>query len=126
MLYFDDHDHRGKFDAKSDEGIFLGYAINSKAYRVYNKKNFVVQESMHVVFYESNHFIPIVHSDEDVKINQKDIQIQIYDTFKDDLINAQTPVKELENQSEQVSNELPKSWKFVSNHPIDQILGEPI
>ncbi|KAI4338257.1 hypothetical protein L6164_016599 [Bauhinia variegata] len=28
----------GKFDAKSDEGIFLGYSLTSKAYRVYNKR----------------------------------------------------------------------------------------
>jgi len=27
-------DNLGKFDAKSDEGIFLGYSMNSKAYRV--------------------------------------------------------------------------------------------
>ena len=27
----------GKFDARSDEGILVGYSLNSKAYRVYNK-----------------------------------------------------------------------------------------
>jgi len=44
----------GKFDAKADEGIFLGYAINSHAYRVYNKRLMIVEESMHVVFNETN------------------------------------------------------------------------
>ena len=33
-------DNLGKFDAKSDEGIFLGYSLNSKAFRIYNKKNY--------------------------------------------------------------------------------------
>ena len=28
-------EHLGKFDAKSDTIVFLGYATNSKAYRVY-------------------------------------------------------------------------------------------
>ena len=28
----------GKFDAKSDEGIFLGYFTNSRPYRVFNKR----------------------------------------------------------------------------------------
>jgi len=28
----------GKFDARSDEGIFLGYSTQSKAYRCYNKR----------------------------------------------------------------------------------------
>jgi hypothetical protein len=32
-----DRDNLGKFDAKSDEGIFLGYSSTSKAYRVFNK-----------------------------------------------------------------------------------------
>ena len=44
----------GKFDAKVDEGIFLGYSMISKAYRVFNKRSLTVEESMHVVFDENN------------------------------------------------------------------------
>jgi hypothetical protein len=33
-----DRENLGKFDTKSDEGIFLGYSTNSRAYRVFNKK----------------------------------------------------------------------------------------
>ena len=47
-------DNLGKFDPKSDVGIFLGYSNSSKAYRVYNKRTLVVEESMHVIFDESN------------------------------------------------------------------------
>ncbi|KAH9704888.1 Integrase catalytic domain-containing protein [Citrus sinensis] len=47
-------DNLGKFDLKSDVGIFLGYSNSSKAYRVYNKRTLVVEESMHVTFDESN------------------------------------------------------------------------
>ena len=46
-------DNLGKFDPKSDEGIFLGYSTSSKAYRVFNKKILVVEENTHVVFDES-------------------------------------------------------------------------
>ena len=46
-------DYLEKFDAKSDEGIFLGYSTSSKAYRVFNKWTLVVEESVHVVFEES-------------------------------------------------------------------------
>ena len=42
----------GKFDAKSDEAIFLGYSLTSKAYRVFNRSNLIIEESMHVVFDE--------------------------------------------------------------------------
>ena len=44
----------GKIDAKSDEAIFMGYALNSKAYRVFNKTSLIVEESIHVVFDETN------------------------------------------------------------------------
>ena len=44
----------GKMDAKSDEAIFMGYALNSKAYRVFNKTSLIVEESIRVVFYETN------------------------------------------------------------------------
>ena len=39
-----------KFDSKSDVGIFLGYSITIKVYRVFNKRTLVVEESMHVIF----------------------------------------------------------------------------
>ena len=32
----------GKFGAKSDEGIFLGYSARSQVYRVYNKRTKIV------------------------------------------------------------------------------------
>ena len=41
-------------DAKSDEAIFIGYALNSKAYRVFNKTSLIIEKSIHVVFYETN------------------------------------------------------------------------
>lgn len=47
----------GKNDAKFEEGIFLGYSSTSKAYKVYNHKTLVIEESMHVVFEESKPFV---------------------------------------------------------------------
>ena len=46
----------GKFDAKSDEAIFLDYSTASKAFRVFNKRTLVVEESIHIVFDETNDF----------------------------------------------------------------------
>ena len=42
------------FDAKYNVGIFLGYSSSSKAYRVFDKKTMVVEETTHVVFDEYN------------------------------------------------------------------------
>ncbi|MCI47583.1 gag-pol polyprotein, partial [Trifolium medium] len=36
-------------DPKSDEGIFLGYATNSRAYRVHNSRTKTMMESINVV-----------------------------------------------------------------------------
>ncbi|KAK0594125.1 hypothetical protein LWI29_032791 [Acer saccharum] len=44
-----DRDQLGKFDAKSDEGIFIGYALNSRACIVFNLKTRTVMESSNVV-----------------------------------------------------------------------------
>ena len=44
-----DRENPGKFDAKSNEGIFLGYSTNNRAYRVYNKCTKTVMESINVV-----------------------------------------------------------------------------
>ena len=44
-----DRENLEKFDAKRDEGIFLGYSTNNQAYRVYNKRTKMVMESINVV-----------------------------------------------------------------------------
>ena len=46
-------DDLGKFDAKADEALFIGYSSTSKAYRIYNKRTLRIEESIHVVFDES-------------------------------------------------------------------------
>ena len=43
-----------EFDEKSDKGIFLEYASNVRAYRVFNKRTLVLKESPHVIFDESS------------------------------------------------------------------------
>ncbi|GJU26469.1 putative ribonuclease H-like domain-containing protein [Tanacetum coccineum] len=45
-------DHLGKFDGKADEGFFVGYSTNSKAFRVFNSRTRIVEENMHVKFSE--------------------------------------------------------------------------
>ena len=39
-----------KFDLKADEGIFVGYSLTTKAYRVYNLRTRTVMESIQVSF----------------------------------------------------------------------------
>ncbi|GJU83355.1 putative ribonuclease H-like domain-containing protein [Tanacetum coccineum] len=46
-------DHLGKFDGKVDEGFFVGYSINSKAFRVFNSRTRIVEENLHIKFSEN-------------------------------------------------------------------------
>lgn len=48
-----DKDKLCKFDAKSDEEIFLDYSLSSKAYRVFNNRLLIVEEFVYVDFDES-------------------------------------------------------------------------
>ena len=47
-------DALGKFDPRSDEAIFLEYSSHSTAYKVFNKTVLCDEESVHVLFDESN------------------------------------------------------------------------
>ncbi|GKB42861.1 ribonuclease H-like domain-containing protein, partial [Tanacetum coccineum] len=53
-------DYLGKFDGKSNEGFFVGYLMNSKAFRVYNIRTRKVEESLHIWFMEDK---PIITGD---------------------------------------------------------------
>ncbi|GKD53271.1 putative ribonuclease H-like domain-containing protein, partial [Tanacetum coccineum] len=53
-------DHLGKFDGKFDDEFFVGYSLNSKAFRVYNIRTRKVEENLHVRFLEDK---PIIADD---------------------------------------------------------------
>ncbi|KAH9650254.1 hypothetical protein KPL70_026300 [Citrus sinensis] len=116
-------DNLGKFDSKFDVGIFLGYSNSSKAYRVYNKRTLVVEESMHVSFDESN-----PSSTEKVVV---DDDAGEEEASNDNQENAPHGIQEEHyeepnvEQKEGTSQTLPKEWRYVSSHPKDVILGDP-
>ncbi|GKD92335.1 putative ribonuclease H-like domain-containing protein [Tanacetum coccineum] len=43
-------DHLGKLDGRADKGYFVGYSINSKAFRVFNSRTRIFEENQHVQF----------------------------------------------------------------------------
>ncbi|GKC44166.1 retrovirus-related pol polyprotein from transposon TNT 1-94 [Tanacetum coccineum] len=46
-------DPLGKFDEKVDEGFFVGYSINRKAFRVFNTRTKKVEENLQINFLEN-------------------------------------------------------------------------
>nr|KYP55915.1 Retrovirus-related Pol polyprotein from transposon TNT 1-94 [Cajanus cajan] len=105
-----------KFDAKADETIFLGYSTNSKAYKVYNKRTLIVEESVHVVFDETN------------KQETKQIEIQdLTDLLDQPPLESEPSEKPKESESiettKKTSEQLPKEWKTSKDLSIENIIG---
>ncbi|GJU61317.1 retrovirus-related pol polyprotein from transposon TNT 1-94 [Tanacetum coccineum] len=48
----DDHEDLGKFDAKADIRIFVGYAPAKKAFTIYNRRTQIISKTIHVTFDE--------------------------------------------------------------------------
>nr|GEV89353.1 putative ribonuclease H-like domain-containing protein [Tanacetum cinerariifolium] len=44
---------KGKFNKKVDEGFLVGYSVSSKAFRVFNSRTRIIQETLHVNFLEN-------------------------------------------------------------------------
>ncbi|GJW28496.1 putative ribonuclease H-like domain-containing protein [Tanacetum coccineum] len=53
VTILDTIDHLGKFDGKADDGFFVGYSFNSKAFKVFNSRTRIVEENLHIRFSES-------------------------------------------------------------------------
>jgi hypothetical protein len=114
----------GKFDAKSDEGIFLGYSLNSKPNRVYNKRSLTIEESIHVVFDEVDSLKPKnIDDDDDINVIENKVNnIKMRDQTSQDF-NKEESMKNASHFEQ--DQQFPKSWRIVKDHPIDQILGDP-
>ncbi|RVW95129.1 hypothetical protein CK203_025495 [Vitis vinifera] len=93
----------------------------------------VVEESIHVIFDESNNSLQERESFDDdlgletsmrkLKIEDKRQQEESgEDPKKEESPLALPPPQQVQGES---SQDLPKDWKFVINHPQDQIIGNP-
>ena len=101
-----DKESLGKFDTKADEGVFLGYATQSHAYRVYNKRLMTVEESMQVVFDETN---PKLQDQVLKNADEEDLlQEQIFAAEKSTAAGNKLAEKEKQSTEKAVDNKLPK------------------
>ena len=102
-------------DAKSDEVIFMGYALNSKAYRVFNKTSLIVEKSIHVVFYETNVALRKgVITNVDVDIEDQVVEEPKEKKQEDN--KEDPPLEDLQRKEDQ-HDDLSKTWKYVEIIP---------
>ncbi|GAB2292076.1 hypothetical protein Dimus_038187 [Dionaea muscipula] len=91
------------FDARADEGIFMGYSEVSKAFRILNKRTIVIEESIHVVFDEP-HFTKGVDDAMEKLVDQAE-RLKIFDSSKQQApvyVEAEVPI--LDNVEAVVDN----------------------
>jgi len=122
-----------KFDPKADKGIFLGYSLHIHAYRVYNRRSMVVEESMHVAFDETDHKVQEsikITVDDDESVNQKIVTDQLGKSVKD---NQLEEAQSIEPQDQPIESgtgaattytELPREWRVPRNLSLDNIIGQ--
>ncbi|KAJ9545283.1 hypothetical protein OSB04_024990 [Centaurea solstitialis] len=114
-------DNLGKFDSKSDDGIFLGYSSISKTYRVFNKRRQTIEETIHVRFDESGPTFP--HPHDNSEINQwADSFFQVPDVPIVDPTSQDLPDGFEENPLPPSQISLPP---VINATPITQITPEP-
>ncbi|GKB83976.1 ribonuclease H-like domain-containing protein [Tanacetum coccineum] len=71
--------HLGKFDGMADEGFFIGYSLNSKAFRVFNNRTKIVEENLHIRFSESTpNFVGTKASDNAGQARKKTYSVKDY------------------------------------------------
>jgi hypothetical protein len=107
-----DREQRRKMDPKSDEGIFLGYSTNSRAYRVFNSRTNVLMESINVV----------------VDDQQTDVTDDVETSLNDSPTDFSDKNKESESpQAESEDDKINKgpSIRIQKDHPKDLIIGDP-
>ena len=85
-----DLENLGKFDAKSDEGIFLGYSTSSWAYKVYNKRTKIVMESINVKIDDAITKVEMVDDGEGPSTKEPTVEVEALDI----VIEGYTPEKE--------------------------------
>ncbi|XP_075075485.1 uncharacterized protein LOC142162738 [Nicotiana tabacum] len=129
-------DQLGKFDAKSDEEIFLGYSSQSKAYKIYNKRTQCIEESIRVIFddsypsYEKSNKDdqdgePLLVPGEVIGMTNRkaDMMSQVKEPSED---NAVAERRMQGNQSDLPSSSANETqvpnWKHKISHPLDNII----
>ena len=85
-----DRENLGKFDEKSDEGIFLGYSTTSQAYRVFNKRTKTVIESINVEIDDVITKVDTVEDGEGPSIKEPTVEVEALDIE----VEGPTPKKE--------------------------------
>ncbi|KAF7148812.1 hypothetical protein RHSIM_Rhsim03G0246900 [Rhododendron simsii] len=120
----------GKFDSRSDEGIFLGYSPNSRAFRVFNLRTSSVIESINVVIDDMTLDEPEVTNYECFEpfcVHEQTDQANCQDDgdIEDGVENDEEEIKtEEQDDSVETGDTVKPSARVKLNHPETQVIGK--
>ena len=141
-----DWENLGKFNTKSDEGIFLGYSTTSQAYRVYNKRTKTVMVSINVEIDDDITKVEMVDDEERpsskepiVEVEAQDIEVEGPTPEKESTpVNSRLEARSMSrtsspftppevhppiSQNDEVSTLKKPSLRVIKNHPGNNIIG---
>nr|GEW61409.1 hypothetical protein [Tanacetum cinerariifolium] len=129
--------HLRKFNGKAKEGLFVGYSLNSKAFRVFNSKTKIVEENLHIRFSEStpnvigtqsNGFAGTKASDtvEDVRTFNPNMHaledVSTFDFIGDD--EDDVAMADINNLNTTIQISPTSTIRIYKDHPFDQVIGD--
>ena len=105
---FNSKENRNKFDVKADEGIFLGYSLNSKAYRVLNKRSKKIEETYYVTFDDSyvKKLKATDDASQDIFPKNGQVTISISNLFDQFMLLFDEPQKAIDSESTAKDNKV--------------------
>nr|GEX01420.1 retrotransposon protein, putative, Ty1-copia subclass [Tanacetum cinerariifolium] len=80
-----------KLRAKGDIGFFIGYSVNSRAYRVYNRRTKLIMETMNVTFDDSGLDLPYAPSTITTQKPTEGELDLLFESMYDDHVDGQPP-----------------------------------
>ncbi|GJV53782.1 retrovirus-related pol polyprotein from transposon TNT 1-94 [Tanacetum coccineum] len=134
-----DSENLGKFQAKADIGIFVGYAPSRKGYRIYNKRTRRLMETIHVTFDEMHQSMAPIASSSRHKVLQKEFTHSrrlpnhhdvlhpfVYTLFTGEPGSTQSSSGNVNSAEPNQVNQPPDHLRrWTKDHPLDNIVGNP-
>nr|GEZ79216.1 ribonuclease H-like domain-containing protein [Tanacetum cinerariifolium] len=111
-------DHLGKFNGKADEGFFVGYSLNSKAFRVFNSRTRIVEENLHISPKSSHHDGSKPSSDDGKKVDEDPKkENECNDQEKEDNVNSTNNVNTVSSTVNAATTNEDNKLLFDPNKP---------